>query len=85
MTTKFTPGPWKVFDSMVDGDTYGIDGADGFAVVYYGYRATEDGIPKKADACLIAAAPTMYDFIEQRAAQGDQEAIQILGGIHANS
>lgn len=39
----------------------------------------------KANTRLIVAAPTMYDFIEQRAAQGDQEAIQILGGIHANS
>lgn len=57
MTTSHTPGPWKVFDTMVDGETYGIDGADGTAVVYYGFRDTEDGIRKKADAFLIAAAP----------------------------
>lgn len=65
MTTSHTPGPWKVFDPMVDGDTYGIDGADGTAVVYYGYRDTEDGIPKKADACLIAAAPDLLLALER--------------------
>lgn len=65
MTTSHTPGPWKVFDTMVDGETYGIDGADGTAVVYYGFRDTEDGIRKKADAFLIAAAPSLFAEIER--------------------
>ncbi len=64
MTTSHTPGPWKVFDAMVDGETYGIDGADGTAVVYYGFRDTEDGIRKKADAFLIAAAPELLQALE---------------------
>lgn len=38
-----------------------------------------------ANARLIAAAPTMYAYIEQRAAEGDEEALTILGGIHANA
>lgn len=65
MMTNHTPGPWEVFDSMVDGDTYGIDGADGSAVVYYGYRDTDSGIPKKADAHLIAAAPDLLLALER--------------------
>ncbi|CUJ42077.1 hypothetical protein U2261_10510 [Achromobacter xylosoxidans] len=65
MTTSHTPGPWKVFDTMVDGETYGIDGADGTAVVYYGFRDTEDGIRKKADAFLIAAAPELLQALQK--------------------
>jgi hypothetical protein len=49
---------------MVDGDTYGIDGEDETTVVYYGYRDTENGIPNKADACLIAAAPDLLLALE---------------------
>ncbi|MFU2053310.1 hypothetical protein [Bordetella hinzii] len=76
MTTKHTPGPWKVFDSMVYGDTYGIDGEDGTAVVYYGYRDTKNGIPKKADARLIAAAPELLEALEKRA-QADAAYAQL--------
>ncbi|WYX18930.1 hypothetical protein WJ973_23815 [Achromobacter xylosoxidans] len=65
MTTSHTPGPWKVFDSMVDSETYGIDGADGTAVVFYGYKDTEDGIRKKADAVLIAAAPELLNLLSE--------------------
>lgn len=64
MKTSHTPGPWEVFDSMEDGDTYGIDGADGSAVVYYGYRNKEEGIPEKANARLIAAAPELLEALE---------------------
>jgi hypothetical protein len=58
MSAQHTPGPWTVFDSETDGQTYGINGADGRAVVFYG--ATKyDGIRSRADARLIAAAPDL--------------------------
>ena len=36
-----------------------------------------------ANARLIAASPLMYDFIKNMASIGNQDAIKILGGIHA--
>jgi hypothetical protein len=37
-----------------------------------------------ANAQLIAACPTMYAYIEKRAADGDAEARSIVEGIHAS-
>jgi hypothetical protein len=36
-------------------------------------------------ANLIAAAPTMAEYIAKRAAEGDQEAVRILGGINGTA
>lgn len=40
---------------------------------------------RDANARLIAAAPTMYDFIEAKAKAGDSEAIKIMEAINANT
>jgi hypothetical protein len=35
----------------------------------------------EANACLIAACPTMYDYIQSRAEEGDADAAQIIASI----
>ncbi|HGJ9204462.1 TPA: hypothetical protein ACLESY_002034 [Pseudomonas aeruginosa] len=43
----------------------------------------EDVAMSIANARLIAASPRMYDFIARLAADGDNEAAEILESIHA--
>ncbi len=40
---------------------------------------------READARLIAAAPTMYDYIKAQAGLGDTEAAKILESIDGHS
>ena len=63
MSAKHTPGPWKVYAPEMPGTkaTYGIDGPQGQAVVYFGITH-KDGINLLADARLIAAAPELLEF-----------------------
>lgn len=87
MTTKHTPGPWEWDGTVWDYDEAQHapwlvqSGSDGRNHVLRGsiQANTEE------DARLIAAAPTMYAYIEQRAAEGDEDARTILGVIHANA
>ena len=46
---------------------------------------TEAWEQQEANARLIAAAPTMYAYIEKCAAQGNAEASSILENIHVNA
>ena len=73
MTTKHTPGPWHI--------------ANGVQI-----RSNRDQIAKiwmmrdgegRENARLIAAAPTMHEYIAKRADAGDNEAKQILESINA--
>ena len=70
--SKHTPGPWDIIDQYI------IAGDESVICQWESYT-------KKADARLIAAAPTMHDYITKRAAAGDSEAAQILGGINGNT
>lgn len=65
MSAKHTPGPWKVYAPEMPGTkaTYGIDGPQGQAVVYFGITH-KDGINLLADARLIAAAPELLDALQ---------------------
>lgn len=86
MTTKHTPGPWEIdceYVQQVGQTSLAICNVMNMDVG--GDTGWYSGPVTQANKHLIAAAPTMYAFIEQRAAQGDEQAIQILGGIHANS
>lgn len=73
-----TPGPWRVVD--VPGEASHIVNVDNFTIVRQGYVSDMD----TANARLIAAAPTMHDYIAKRAAAGDEEAGKILGGINGS-
>lgn len=64
MKTKFTPGPWKVYEPYnLEKNTYGIDSMDEYVVVWMGLNK-EQGIRKIYDAHLIAAAPDLYEALE---------------------
>lgn len=67
-----TPGEWR----LVGTATIRAGRSDYIATVNWRNRA--------ANACLIAAAPLMFDFIASRAAAGDAEAARIVEGIHGN-
>lgn len=81
---KHTPGPWSVrcdpshYDSATD-----IYGPDGNRIAQTCGQTSAEWIPMEANARLIAAAPTMCDYIAKRAAAGDIEAKEILGVIDA--
>lgn len=77
--SEHTPGPWIVF---VDGNTDSMI----FSVLPAGRTGTiADNIENGPDADLIAAAPTMRDYIAKRAATGDVEAKHILEVINGNT
>ena len=70
--SDFTPGPWRI--GAIESGMVAIDGANGEEVTGFVFR--EDGR-------LIAAAPTMHEYIAKRADAGDNEAKQILESINA--
>lgn len=65
------------------------DGAPTFACIYAdGIRiGIDDGLPRAielaANARLIAASPTMYDYLVERAQSGDARAASIVEAINA--
>lgn len=88
MDSKHTPGPWieaPLFQNKIDilhSDKH-TPGAASLTIARVTVRPTWLD-QQSANARLIAAAPRMYDFIEQLCAQGDEKALQILVGIHPN-
>lgn len=81
---KHTPGPWTV-DPMrgPDGELCfhsiiaGTDGWDCIASTWAG--------PNEANARLIAAAPSLFSYVQSRAAAGDTEARLLVEKIHGRS
>ncbi len=70
-----TKGPWEV----------NLKGSDAKVVCPDGrYFLIGDIIyheENKANAHLIAACPTMYDYIAKKAAEGDEDAAKIIAAI----
>lgn len=62
MAVTFTPGPWVIKESWMDGPLVDVRAVDGFTVCGCG-RPDEDNAT--ANARLIAAAPELYDFVKQ--------------------
>ena len=80
MSGQHTEGPWRAneYREVLDHDGRTI------------CRAHLDSANKpiemvEANARLIAAAPTMRDYVAKRAAAGDAEALQILEAIDGNA
>ena len=73
-----TPGPWWVAGKATIryGDPNSID---------TGWVASVHWRNREANARVIAAAPTMFDYIAARASSGDTEAAMIIETIHVNS
>ncbi len=61
--SKHTQGPWQQDEN---GNTIEISSPD-FNVCIVQLGAPDDEAQARADACLIAAAPDMYELIEQLA------------------
>jgi hypothetical protein len=65
---NYTKGPWEVYDPAAEeGEenyTFGINGADGTAVVWYG-EGQGSGIRKESDAHMIAAATCLYEELKE--------------------
>ena len=86
MQTQHTPGPWFI----TGGATRYIEARIGDGLIQEvaacgptmadvrGYDQQQE-----ANARLIAAAPTMHEYIAKRADAGDNEAKQILESINA--
>lgn len=81
--TPWTPGPWTFYApaSWTDGLGYIRPLAeDGREIAHHGdsHRASAENL---ANARLIAASPTMADYIKRKAAAGCPEAQQIWEGL----
>ncbi|MFA6046919.1 MAG: hypothetical protein WC718_18190 [Phycisphaerales bacterium] len=88
---KHTPGPWQLSAATSPGSTLLIWGKPGTGAPNSVIATVDhwlDGNPAEQDeasanARLIAASPTMYDYIARRAACGDEEAKRITEAIDA--
>lgn len=74
-----TAGPWLIERKQARGNW--LTDLDGEYVAMVCLRNSEP--EEDANARLIAAGPTMYDYIAKRADAGDGEAAEIVRGIHA--
>jgi hypothetical protein len=90
METKFTPGPWRMETEA--------EPEDDSPVVYVCHAATVCDVTticnmlpsraasveqRQANAHLIAAAPTMADYVRRKAEEGCDEAARIWEQINA--
>ena len=73
-----TPGPWDVEPK---GSRHFVDGADGLTVAYLDRAGVRERSEIEANARLIAAAPTMFDYLTLLALRGDNEAHEIIKKI----
>ena len=88
---EHTPGPWVVESGEIDIQdqadfliadigtdrewcAIGIEDSSGFAEIV--------ALAHPINANLIAAAPTMYDYIKSKAESGDIIAIEIINSIN---
>jgi len=80
MRAKFTPGPWKI--KWYDGSASIIaeDGHGRLARVFARWPYTQNQEEYAANARLIAACPTMREYISRKAKEGDGEAIAKVRG-----
>lgn len=91
MTTKHTPGPWLLRTAPTSaGLCHIVSAADWRGAFIYGdglRKGVDDSLPKAqelaANARLIAAAPTMYEYIASSASNGCAEARKIMEAINA--
>ena len=90
---QFTPGPWRLDCSNGErlvlspleatdemGETYPVPVCD---LMRGGFVVDDLGYSLDANARLIAASPTMAEYIQRKAAEGDEEAARIMELVHA--
>ena len=83
--SDFTPGPWVVVGRLTKYVEARLVGRLIQEVAACGPTMADEGYgqQQEANARLIAAAPTMHEYIAKRADAGDNEAKQILESINA--
>lgn len=85
-TGKHTPGPWAVLVSkgilIAKEDDY-ADGHNHMAIAVASRHSLIGHDEAVANAHLIAAAPTLIDFVQKCANAGDREAIEIVEALYA--
>lgn len=88
METKRTSGDWAIepengWNAARNCEVIVIGTDDEFICeVLSNHEIEPDDI---ANARLIAASPTMFSYIQRKAAEGDVEAAQIMEAVYANS
>lgn len=76
--SKHTPGPWRIGAPPPNGElTIGTEQGLMVAVATTGLD-----MPTEANARLIAASPSLYEFTLERAINGDTEAKSMLESLH---
>jgi hypothetical protein len=82
MTTRHTPGPWAIDRDdrpSMEWNNHIVQASRPHLTVCFMAHTQEDGNAEgEANASLIAAAPTMYEYIASSASNGCAEAKRIL-------
>ena len=86
MKTKHTPGPWYVYLEKHNwGTTPHVTDTpnprDAAPICTFNGLAYRDDSETRANARLIAAAPTMFDYLTLLASRGNDEAHEIIKKI----
>ncbi len=87
MSAKHTPGPWKFGKELGarNGEwLVSFDAGSKGRGIAIAETRTGPG-SEEANARLIAAAPTMYEYIASSASNGCASALKILEAIHAGA
>ena len=84
-SAPWTPGPWTVHKSRTTDDVGIIGGGGCLAECFSEIRRKNENAVREqeANAHLIAAAPTMADYVKRRADEGCEEAASIWEQINA--
>ena len=82
-----TPGPWQIEWNVAQGGeghyiTDSNDMGEFSRIAAVLFHDDADG-ETRANARLIAASPTMYDYLVERAQSGDARAASIVEAINA--
>lgn len=83
MKYSHTPGPWEMDSEACFISQHGdvllmVGQVRGWGWLHRKYGEKEAFEIQKANGKLMAAAPTMYEYISEMAAIGDDKAIELL-------
>ena len=83
MTTQHTPGPWRIGPhQQILSQGWSIRIGDDSAIAYV---LGKENPELRANARLIAAAPSLYEYVASKANCGDNEALKLLEMIHGRT
>ena len=87
---EFTKGPWLVKNRLdIHADHFATCVAHCYDRIRGSVRQSGMDEPlrseSEANACLIAASPTMYEYIVKKASEGDAEAQAIVTAVAESS